>query len=119
MSIKIKAGTCFVLAVEIDDSNFSAIDHIEFLFKQEEKGETLKSAYWSANGVSRDCQRQDNTQLILVAFSRADTYLFRQNEVFFMDTRIHYQDADTNPYTNIVRLFMRETLFAEGEEVTS
>ena len=58
-----------------------------------------------------------NENVILILFSRDDTYLFRQNEMFFLDTRIHYSGAITNPYTPIVQLRMNRTLFAQGEEV--
>lgn len=117
MSTKLKAGTCFALPVTIDDPNFARIDAIEFLFKQTEGGETLKTAYWSSDGDSRDAMRRGAENVILVLFSREDSYLFIQDEMFFMDTRIHYVDSDTNPPTNIVQLRMNRTLFANGEEV--
>ena len=118
MSLKIKAGTNFVLPVEIEDRDFDNISAIEFLFKQSLKGDTLKTAYWSANGESRDAARKSGEKTILVSFSRTDSYLFQQNKPFYMDTRIHYSGSETNPYTKIITLTMNETLFAEGEEVT-
>lgn len=117
MSTKLKAGTSFPLPVTIDDQNFDNIEAIEFLFKQTESGETIKTAYWSSEGESRDAMRRGTENVILVLFSREDTYLFQQDEMFFMDTRIHYNDSDTNPPTNIVQLRMNRTLFANGEEV--
>ena len=117
MSIKIKAGTCFLLPVTIDDSRFSEIEAIEFLFKQTENGETIKTAYWSKTGESIDAEQRGSENVILIMFSRDDTYMFRQDDVFFMDTRIHYFNAITNPYTPIVQLRMNKTLFAQGEEV--
>lgn len=117
MSVKIKAGTCFLLPVTIDDSKFDYISAIEFLFKQTDSGKTLKTAYWSKNGESRDAYQIGQSNTINVKFTRADSYLFRENDMFFMDTRIHYIDAETNPPTNIVRLRMRDTLFDNGEEV--
>lgn len=119
MAIKIKAGTTFVLPVEIQDSKFSLISAIEFLFKQTENGETLKTAYWSRDGESRDAQLVEGENIIVVSFSREDSYLFQQNEMFFMDTRIHYTDSITNPYTPIVRVRMNQTLFVDGEEVSA
>ena len=119
MAIKIKAGTTFVLPVEFEDNNFDKIEAIEFLFKQTESGETLKTAYWSRDGESRDAVLIDGTQEIAVRFSREDTYLFQQDENFFIDTRIHYTYTDENPYTPILRLRMNMTLFSEGEEVTA
>lgn len=117
MSVKIKAGTCFVLPVTIDDAHFSDIEAIEFLFKQTENGETIKTAYWSKEGPSRDASQRGAENVILVDFSREDTYLFLQDEMFFMDTRIHYTGSEQNPPTNIVQLRMNRTLFSEGEEV--
>ena len=117
MGIKIKAGTTFLLPVEIEDENFANISAIEFLFKQNKNGQTLKTAYWSAEGESRDAELKDDTQTIMISFSRDDSYLFRQNSTFFMDTRIHYGDTPDNPFTKIISLTMNETLFAPGEEV--
>ena len=117
MSVKIKAGTCFLLPVEIQDSKFGLIESIEFLFKQTEDGETVKTAHWVRYGESTDAEQRGNENVILILFSRDDTYLFRQNEMFFMDTRIHYVGTEENPYTPIVQLRMNRTLFAQGEEV--
>ena len=118
MAIKIKAGTNLSLPLDIIDDKFNSISAIEFLFKQTEGGDTLKTAYWSRDGESRDATLITGTQKVAVRFSREDTYLFRQNENFFIDTRIHYDDTDENPYTPILQLRMNPTLFAEGEEVT-
>ena len=118
MSIKIKAGTNFILPVTIDDPNFANISSIEFLFKQTENGETIKSAYWSKDGTSRDASQKGSENVILVSFPIEDSYLFQQDEMFFLDTRIHYDGSEQNPYTPIIRLRMRSTLFAIGEEVT-
>jgi len=117
MSSKIKAGTTFPLPVEIDDENFANISAIEFLFKQNKRGQTLKTAYWSSDGQCRDAELKDGTQTIMISFSRDDSYLFRQGSTFFMDTRIHYGDTNDNPFTKIISLTMNETLFAPGEEV--
>lgn len=118
-TLKIKAGTNLSLPLEIIDSKFELIEAIEFLFKQTEDGETLKTAYWSRDGESRDAVLIDGTQTISVRFRREDTYLFQQNENFFIDTRIHYMNTDENPYTPILQLRMNQTLFAEDEEVTA
>lgn len=118
MAIKIKAGTNLSLPLDIIDDKFNLINAIEFLFKQTENGETLKTAYWSRNGESRDAVLIDGTQTIAIRFTREDTYLFQQDEIFYLDTRIHYDDTDENPYTPILQLRMNPTLFAEGEEVT-
>ena len=118
MAIKIKAGTNLSLPLEIIDDKFNSISAIEFLFKQTEDGDTLKTAYWSRDSESRDAMLITGTQKITVRFTRKDTYLFQQGENFFVDTRIHYDDTDENPYTPILQLRMNPTLFAEGEEVT-
>ena len=119
MAVKIKAGTIFVLPVKIEDENFAYIESIEFLFKQTENGETLKTAYWSRENESRDADLVDGENIILVMFNRDDSYLFQQEEMFFLDTRIHYYETDINPYTPLVRVRMNQTLFVSGEEVTA
>lgn len=119
MSVKIKAGTCFVLPVTIKDAHFSDIEAIEFLFKQTEDrdAETIKTAYWSKDGECRDVEQIEGENTFLVMFSVDESYLFQQGEMFFLDTRIHHENSMTNPYTNIVRVTMSNTLFAQGEEV--
>ena len=119
MAIKIKAGTVFMLPVEIDDPDVDHIDSIEFIFKQEQGGETLKTAYWSRDGESRDAEKKDAENVIMVLFSREDSYKFVQDDMFQLDTRIHYENTITNPYTNIIRLRMNATLFESGEEVNA
>lgn len=118
MSLKIKAGTAFTIPVTIEDPDFGNIVAIEFIFKQKTKAtETLKTAYWSENeSECVDCQQTDDSKF-LIYFSREDSYKFAQGKTFEMDTRIHYNEALTNPYTKITQLLMNETLFAEGEEV--
>lgn len=117
MSVKIKAGTCFVLPVRIDDKKFDDISAIEFLFKQTKTGDSVKTAYWQNGGTCRDVEHVDGTNEFVVLFSVDDSYLFKQNEMFFMDVRIHYLDAATNPFTPILRIRMSDTLYAQGEEV--
>lgn len=118
MAVRIKAGTNFVLPVIIEDNNFAMISAIEFVFTQTEGGDTLKSAYWTRDGDSRDARQDGTTNTILVQFSMADTYLFGQNKQFFMDTRIHYYDSEDNPFTRIIPLTMSNTLFKSGEVVS-
>lgn len=117
MAVRIKAGTNFQLPVIIEDPDFNKISAIEFVFTQTENGDTLKSAYWSKDGESRSCSKT-GANTILVQFTMADTYLFGQNKQFCMDTRIHYQNSEDNPYTKIVYLTMNNTLFKEGEVVS-
>ena len=117
MSGKIKAGTKVAVPITINDDDFDSISAIEFLFAQSKNGEALKTAYWSREGESRDCFLIEGTYDIGVIFTRDNTYLFRQNAPFFLDTRIHYSDSEYNPETPIVQLTMNQTLFAKGEEV--
>lgn len=118
MAVQIKAGTRFSLPVIIDDPDFAMISAIEFVFTQKENGETLKSAYWSRDGESRDAAQDGTTNTIIVSFSREDSYLFKQGAVYYMDTRIHYDDSPDNPFTRIIPITMYKTLFKAGEEVT-
>ena len=118
MAVKIKAGTNFSLPVIIEDANFADISGIEFVFTQTENGDTIKSAYWSRDGESRSCSQDGTSNTILVDFTMADTYNFKQNAVFYMDTRIHYYESPENPFTKIIPLTMNKTLFKSGEAVT-
>ena len=118
MAVKIKAGTTFSLPVIIEDDNFAMISGIEFVFTQSENGDTLKSAYWSRDNESRAARQDGSSNTVLVDFTRDDSYLFKQNAVFYMDTRIHYYDSPNNPVTKIVPLTMNSTLFKSGEEVS-
>jgi hypothetical protein len=118
MSVKIKAGTNFQLPVVFEGISLSDVASIEFIFTQTMTGDTIKSAIWVNEGASRDAIQQDG-RTILVNFSRDDSYLFKENATFYMDTRIHYSGSDTNPYTKIIGLQMNETLFKAGEEVTA
>ena len=54
-----------------------------------------------------------------MTFSREDSYKFVQDDMFQLDTRIHYENSITNPPTNIIRLRMNATLFESGEEVNA
>ena len=118
MAVKIKAGTYFTLPVIIEDDNFAMISAVEFVFTQSENGDTLKSAYWSRDGENKDARQDGTSNTILITFTRDDSYLFKQNAVFYMDTRIHYYDSPDNPFTKIIYLTMNKTLFKSGEEVT-
>lgn len=118
MSTKVKAGTYFLLPLKFITNNFDLIDSIEFIFTRTENGETVKSALWSRNGESRDAALVPDTQTVNVLFTTEDSYLFKQGDMFFIDTRIHYTGSQLNPYTPIKRLRMERTLFKEGEEVS-
>lgn len=118
MAVKIKAGTHFSLPVIIEDDNFDHISSVEFLFTQTENGETIKTAYWSKYGICRDCGYDSTTKTFTVVFTLADSYLFTQGRTFFMDTRVHYDNSDDNPYTRIITLTMDKTLFKDGEVIT-
>ena len=119
MSSKLKPGTTVLLPVKIDDPDFEHIAAIEFIFKQNATscGEAIKTAYWTPDGTCLNAQRKRGERVILVRFTREETYKFKRNATFYMDTRIRYQDAETNPITTPVALQMRDTLFEPGEEV--
>ena len=118
MAAKTKAGTCFALPLEIEDSDFDRIEAIEFVFKQNENGEALKTAYFSRDGACKSCMKGEGEHEILVEITREESYLFRQDEEYIMDCRIHYEDSDYNPYTKPVKFFMDKTCFRRGEEVS-
>ena len=63
-TLKIKAGTNLSLPLDIIDDKFNSISAIEFLFKQTEDGDTLKTAYWSRDGESRDAMLFDSSRCL-------------------------------------------------------
>lgn len=98
-----KQGTQFALPVEIGMS-LDEVSRIEFVFKQKScKGfPAIKTNVWPD-----DCTRQEGQNIILIPWTRAETYKF-------MDTRITLRDSTDQPQTEILALKMSPTLFQEA-----
>ena len=106
-----KQGTQFALPVEIGMS-LDEVSRIEFVFKQKScKGfPAIKSNVWP-DGYTR----QAGQHLILIPWTRAETYKFMGGEMLYMDTRITLRDSTDQPQTEILALKMSPTLFQEAD----
>lgn len=93
-----KQGTQFALPVEIGMS-LDEVSRIEFVFKQKScKGfPAIKSNVWPD-----DCTRQEGQNIILIPWTRAETYKFMGGETLYMDTRITLRDSTDQPQTEIL-----------------
>ena len=104
-----KQGTQFVLPVEIG-MDLDDVSRIEFVFKQKScKGfPAIKSNVWPD-----DCTRQEGQNIILIPWTREETYKFLGGEALYMDTRITLRDSTDQPQTEILTLKMSPTLLQE------
>ena len=110
-----KQGINIHMPVRFDGIDLADVAQIEFTFKKTNcrNAEAVKTAVWKADGTG-DCVRKPETDdIILVPWTRAETYLFCGS--FFMDTRITLNGSTDNPPTNIVALEMGATLFEESD----
>ncbi len=90
------------------------VEKIEFIFKQEKdrSAPILKSAVYPDTA-----ERYGDKDLVLIPWSKEDTYLFEEDAPFYMDTRITRNDTEDQPDTPIVTLKMSPSLFEEGDVV--
>ena len=86
------------------------ISRIEFVFKQKNYNgfPAIKSNVWPD-----DCTRQAGQNIILIPWTREETYKFLGGETLYMDTRITLRDSTDQPQTEILALKMSPTLFQE------
>ena len=102
--------------IEKDDEVTTELDNVI-----REEGENPDNMTEDEDRTTSDeeTQKKEEEDVILVLFSREDSYKFVQDDMFQLDTRIHYENSITNPPTNIIRLRMNATLFESGEEVNA
>lgn len=110
-----KRGTTPTLPVRVGVDS-SDIETIEFLFKQEksESAEEILLKEYPGD----DVEYNDTYNVFEVAFSSDDTWLFAEDEPFYMDTRITLTSGKI-PETPIVTLRMHPTLFEGPEDENS
>lgn len=110
-----KAGITQHLEVTFGLETLEDISKIEFLFRQVNNmnGMVYKKSVYDPSDSSSDVTLVDNS--FLIPFSKEDSYLFKQNAPFYMDTRISLTDSDDNPETEIVEIFMNPTLFRSDD----
>lgn len=111
MKNKMKQGTHFILPVEFD-LDLDTVEQIEFVFKQEKR---LNSDIVKVNTYPYDCTRQENTNVILIPWTRDETFRFVSGRLLYMDTRITLRNSDNQPETEILPIKMNPTLFREGD----
>ncbi len=105
-----KRETTPTLPVRIGAVYDESIQSIEFIFKQDKSADDailLHKSYTSPDLPVGDCD--DTGFTLLVAFSLEDMSALPVGKIY-MDTRITYSDG-TIPETEIVSLFINETLF--------
>lgn len=102
-----KQGIGFTMPVKID-IDFSTVEKIEFIFKRTKnrRDDEIKVAVYPD-----DVTRKEGENVVLIPWSREETYDFPTDTNFYMDTRITLKDSNESPETNIVALKMNSTLF--------
>lgn len=103
-----KQGLQLTMAVEFD-VDLDTVEQIEFIFRPKSQGAAQKTALYPG-----DVRRKNDVEdVVLIPWSRAETYQFPAGQAFYMDTRITLKDTTDQPETNIVMLAMEPTLFEE------
>jgi hypothetical protein len=113
-----KQGTNNHLAVKFKGLDTSSVGRVEFVFSQTKQGDPLKTEEY-APALSGDVSLTNG--VFYVPFSLSDTYLFKPDALFYMDTRITLAGniGQDNPETPIVALRMNPTLFGPIDEEAS
>ena len=102
-----KQGIGFTMPVKID-IDFNTVEKIEFVFKRQKNrmDDEMKTATYPGDVI-----RKEGENVVLIPWSREETYDFPTGTKFYMDTRITLKDSDESPETNIITLQMNPTLF--------
>jgi hypothetical protein len=112
-----KNGTTSILPVRFR-INGADVESIVFLFKQEKSNSAPEILTKNYPG---EVEYKEESNIFEVPFSEADTWLFTEDELFYMDTKLTLANGQI-PETPIVTLRMHPTLFSkpgEGNEETS
>jgi hypothetical protein len=106
-------GNNFHMSVLIEGVDLEALDSIEFVFKQTQdySGKTLKSARWVNDGSGDAISDSERENVVLIPWTRAETYRFQPGEVFYFQARMHISGTMDEPFVPIVPLLMEPTLF--------
>lgn len=106
---EVKQGTRFHLGVKFNDLDLEEVEKIEFIFCQNKKHcreQAIKTELWQNGDYHID-------NAIPIGFTIEETYMFKQNAPFYMDTRVYMNGTEDMPKTEIVELIMSPTLFEE------
>jgi len=106
-----KRGTTPVLPVHFSINN-DDVETIEFLFKQEKSESAPELLLKTYPG---EVEYDESRNMYNVAFTSDETWLFAEDEPFYMDTRVTMIGGSI-PETPIVTLRMHPTLFEHDDE---
>lgn len=113
----IQQGIQFHMPVKMNGLDLADVSSIEFLFKMSTSNTAtaIKSSLWKSDGTG-DAQTGQNN-LILIPWSKEDTYKIPEGRSFYFHARVHYNNTTDNPYIPVVELTMDKSLFNQGEVV--
>ena len=108
-----KQGLKLLLPVTFDGVAVADISKIEFVFTQEKypSSPILKTSLFGGSGGDVT----ENDGVFYVPWTVDETYAFRADAPFYMDTRITLTESPYQPPTNIVKLTMNSTLFKQED----
>ena len=117
-------GTKYYMPIKVTGIDLDDVASIEFMFKQirDMKAKPEKTALWVSgdeNETAFITEDSSGNDVIAVAWTKDETYLFKSGQPFYLHARIHLKDTDMNPAVKIVPIIMDDTLFAKHEEVTA
>lgn len=106
-----KQGVKIHMPVLFKNIDLDDVRQIEFIFKKNRShgAPSFKNELWTSDGSAGNCTRRPSSNVILVPWERAETYVVCGD--FYMDTLISMTASTDNPITNIVKLSMSDTLF--------
>ena len=112
----IKQGLRLLLPVLFEGVDLEDVEQIEFVFTQNraQQSTILKEALFKADGSGTEGLFRDGNT-VFVPWEPNETFSFRPDWDFYMDTRITMKDTPLQPPTNIVKIPMDLTLFEKEE----
>ena len=112
-------GINFLMPILLEGAVLEDLEYIELIFKQQnsENAAIIKQSLWAADGTG-DAKTKDGTaNVILVPWTRAETYKFQRSGKFYGQARLHYPETEYEPESPPFELIMNESLFSAAEEV--
>jgi hypothetical protein len=112
-------GINFLMPILLDGAVLEDLEYIELIFKQQnsENAKIVKQSLWASDD-SGDAKTKDGAKnVILVPWTREETYKFQRNGKFYGQARLHYSGTEYQPETPPFEMVMNESLFGPQEEV--
>lgn len=117
--INIQHAINFHMPVRVSGIDHANITKIEFLFKRSitSNAVTAKSAVWKNDGTGTAVTGQDaqGNPIILIPWTRDETFTFPAGQTFYMHARVHLAGTNDEPFVPIVPLTMGPSLFSTEE----